>query len=164
MAACESGDGFGPEGLSWQPMSHLTVLDHRVTPGPGVLAACESRDVFGPEGLSWQPVGSGPFRAERRRREARREIFSTPGHVTARQSILGPPAEGRPGPITQKVASLLIIVLIFEEFASNQGMHRTHLNGQRISYKCTTGHLLRVLFILGQSCVSTPGYSKELME
>ena len=43
-------------------------------------------------------VGSGPLRAERRRREARREIFTTPGHVTARRSILGPPAEGRPGP------------------------------------------------------------------
>ena len=38
------------------------------------------------------------FRAERRRREARREIFTTPGDVTARRSILGPPAEGRPGP------------------------------------------------------------------
>ena len=31
-------------------------------------------------------------------REARREIFTTPGLVTARRSILGPPAEGRPGP------------------------------------------------------------------
>ena len=29
---------------------------------------------------------------------ASREIFTTPGHVTARRSILGPPAEGRPGP------------------------------------------------------------------
>ena len=47
-------------------------------------------------------VGSGPLRAERRRREARREIYTTPGHVTARRSILGPPAEGRPGPSVQK--------------------------------------------------------------
>ena len=47
-------------------------------------------------------VGSGPLRAERRRREARREIFTTPGHVTARRSILGPPAEGRPGPSSGK--------------------------------------------------------------
>ena len=43
-------------------------------------------------------VGSGPLRAERRRREARREIFTTPELVTARPSILGPPAKGRPGP------------------------------------------------------------------
>ena len=43
-------------------------------------------------------VGSGPLRAERRRREVRREIFTTPELVTARRSILGPPAEGRPGP------------------------------------------------------------------
>ena len=48
-------------------------------------------------------VGSGPLRAERRRREARREIFTTPGHVTARRSILGPPAEGRPGPSMHKI-------------------------------------------------------------
>ena len=48
-------------------------------------------------------VGSGPLRAERRRREARREIFTTPGHVTARRSILGPPAEGRPGPSWSKL-------------------------------------------------------------
>ena len=38
------------------------------------------------------------LRAERRSREARHEIFTTPGLVTARRSILGPPAEGRPGP------------------------------------------------------------------
>ena len=30
------------------------------------------------------------------------EIFKTPGHVTARRSILGPPAEGRPGPSKTK--------------------------------------------------------------
>ena len=43
-------------------------------------------------------LGSGPFRAERRRRKVRREIFTIPGLVTARRSILGPLAEGRPGP------------------------------------------------------------------
>ena len=42
-------------------------------------------------------VGSGTLRAERYRREARREIFTTPELVTARRSILGPPAEGRLG-------------------------------------------------------------------
>ena len=42
-------------------------------------------------------VGSGPLRAERRRREVRHEIFTTPELVTARRSILGPPAEGQPG-------------------------------------------------------------------
>ena len=52
-------------------------------------------------------VGSGPLRAERRRREARREIFTTPGHVTARRSILGPPAEGRPGPSCIKIFNTL---------------------------------------------------------
>ena len=36
------------------------------------------------------------------RREARHEIFSTPELVTARRSILGPPAEGRPGPSNYK--------------------------------------------------------------
>ena len=41
---------------------------------------------------------AGPLRAERRRRKARREIFSPPGDVTARRPILGPPAEGQPGP------------------------------------------------------------------
>ena len=50
---------------------------------------------FGP---SLPGSGSGPLRAERRRREARREIFTIPRLVTARPSILGPPAEGRPGP------------------------------------------------------------------
>ena len=40
----------------------------------------------------------GPLRAERRRREARCETFTTRGLVTTRRSILGPPAEGRPGP------------------------------------------------------------------
>ena len=44
----------------------------------------------------------GSLRAERRRREARREIFTIPELVTARQSILGPPAEGRPGPSNYK--------------------------------------------------------------
>ena len=48
--------------------------------------------------LSSTAVGSGPLRAERRRREVRREIFTTPKLVTARRSILGPPADGRPGP------------------------------------------------------------------
>ena len=38
------------------------------------------------------------LRAERRRREARRETFTTPELVTTQRSILGPPAEGRPGP------------------------------------------------------------------
>ena len=38
------------------------------------------------------------LRAERRRREARRETITTPELVTTRRSILGPPAEGRPGP------------------------------------------------------------------
>ena len=37
-------------------------------------------------------------RAERRRREARHETYRTPKLVTTRRSILGPPAEGRPGP------------------------------------------------------------------
>ena len=47
-------------------------------------------------------VGSGPLRAERRRREVRREIFTFPELVTARLSILGPPAKGRPGPSLYK--------------------------------------------------------------
>ena len=37
-------------------------------------------------------------RAERRRREARHETYITPKLVTTRRSILGLPAEGRPGP------------------------------------------------------------------
>ena len=37
-------------------------------------------------------------RAERQRREARHETYITPKLVTTRRSILGPPAEGRPGP------------------------------------------------------------------
>ena len=53
-------------------------------------------------------VGSGPLRAERRRREARRETFTTPGHVTARRSILVPPAEGRPGPSLVKSLDFLV--------------------------------------------------------
>ena len=36
----------------------------------------------------------------------RREIFTTPGLVTARRSILGPPAEGRPGPSLSKSAEM----------------------------------------------------------
>ena len=36
--------------------------------------------------------------AEHRRQEARRETFTTPKLVTTWRSILGPPAEGRPGP------------------------------------------------------------------
>ena len=43
-------------------------------------------------------IGSGPLRAERRRCEARHEIVKTPRLVTARQFIIGPQAEGRPGP------------------------------------------------------------------
>ena len=38
------------------------------------------------------------LRAERQRREARRETFTTPELVNTQRSILGPPAEGRPGP------------------------------------------------------------------
>ena len=38
------------------------------------------------------------LRAERRRRKAKRETFTTPELVTTQRSILGPPAEGRPGP------------------------------------------------------------------
>ena len=58
------------------------------------LVACQSRHIFGSEGHSWQPVRhvtflgqrdiSGPLRAERRRREARREVFTTLELVTAR--------------------------------------------------------------------------------
>ena len=47
-------------------------------------------------------VGSGPLRAERRRREAGRKFFTNPELVTARRSILGPLAEGRPGPSLNK--------------------------------------------------------------
>ena len=36
--------------------------------------------------------------------EARRETFTTPKLVTTRQSILGPPAEGRPGPSKVKIS------------------------------------------------------------
>ena len=43
-----------------------------------------------------------PLRAERQMREARREIFTTPGLVTTRRSTLGPPAEGWPGSSTIK--------------------------------------------------------------
>ena len=43
-----------------------------------------------------------PLRAERRRREARRKTFSTPGLVTTLRSLLGPPAEDRPGPSLSK--------------------------------------------------------------
>ena len=46
--------------------------------------------------------GSGPLQAELRRREARRQICATPVLVTARRSILGPQAEGRPGPSNHK--------------------------------------------------------------
>ena len=60
-------------------------------------------------------VGSGPLRAERRRREARREIFTTPGHVTARRSILGPPAEGRPGPSYLKIIDLEVDAIFVRE-------------------------------------------------
>ena len=49
---------------------------------------------------------SGPLGAERRRREARREMFTTPELVTAQRSILGPPAEGRPGPSDYKQTKL----------------------------------------------------------
>ena len=46
MTSCESRHGFGPEGHSWQPVSHVTVLDQRVTPGSkhlkGHLAPCVS--------------------------------------------------------------------------------------------------------------------------
>ena len=43
-----------------------------------------------------------PLRAESRKREARQEMFSVSRLVT-RRSILGPSAEGRPGPSTNKV-------------------------------------------------------------
>ena len=110
LAACEWRDVFGPKGHSWQPVSDVTVLDQRVFPGSlwvtwrfwtrgSFLAACELRDGFGP---SLSGTGSGLLRAERRRREARREIFTTPRLVTARRSILGPPTEGRPGPSDYK--------------------------------------------------------------
>ena len=42
--------------------------------------------------LTSNAVGSGPLQAERRRRKARHEIFTTPKLVTARRSILGLPA------------------------------------------------------------------------
>ena len=58
----------------------------------GIVAVC--RSVFHKTILS--------LRAERRRREARRETFTTPEMVTTRWSILGPPAVGRPGPSTVK--------------------------------------------------------------
>ena len=50
--------------------------------------------------FSWFFMVPGWFfhRAERRRREARHETYITPKLVTTRRSILGPPAEGRPGP------------------------------------------------------------------
>ena len=43
-------------------------------------------------------------------REARREIFTTPGLVTARRSILGPPAEGRPGPSLRKTSHCQVLL------------------------------------------------------
>ena len=60
-------------------------------------------------------VGSGPLRAERRRREARREIFTTPEHVTARRSILGPPAEGRPGPSLIKLSTVRCLIRLMRK-------------------------------------------------
>ena len=48
-------------------------------------------------------VRSGPLRAERRKRKVRHEIFTPPKLITARRSILGPPAEGRPGPSIDKL-------------------------------------------------------------
>ena len=47
------------------------------------------------------------LRAERQRREARRETFTTPKLVTTLQSILGPSAEGRPGPSKGKFSFTL---------------------------------------------------------
>ena len=60
------------------------------------------QDRTGQDRTCFPAVGSSPLRAERRRRKARREIFTTPELDTARQSILGPPAEGRPGPSFKK--------------------------------------------------------------
>ena len=66
-------------------------------------------------------------RAESRRREARREMFTTPELVTTRRSILGPLAEGRPvpsvckhleeGPICIHAAVMLISYLLWVSVA-----------------------------------------------
>ena len=52
-------------------------------------------------------------RTERRRREVRCEIFTTPELVTARRSILGPPAKGRPRPSKSKLCLYLFIFCTF---------------------------------------------------
>ena len=51
-------------------------------------------------------------RAERRRREARHETYITPKLVTTRRSILGPPAEGRPGPSDDNNDAAMVMMLV----------------------------------------------------
>ena len=68
------------------------------------LLLCQNQLVFFIKSLISTAVGSGPLRA-------RREIFTTPRLVTARQSILGPPAEGRSGPSIDKFFNILDISL-----------------------------------------------------
>ena len=102
------------------PMSDVTFLGQRpfsatrewhqvfgwefILCNPWVTSRFWVRDHLAQPVFGWgsTAVGSGPLRAERRRREAWREIFTTPELVTARQSILGPPAESRPGPSIEK--------------------------------------------------------------
>ena len=59
------------------------------------------------------------LRAERQRREARRETFTTPKLVTTQQSILGPPAEGQPGPSIQEMNMKKNVVLLSKEKEAN---------------------------------------------
>ena len=80
-------------------------------------------------------VGSVPLR----RREARREIFSTPRLVTAWRSILGPPAEGRPGPsFSKKSNSRYSSAISIETFVKRKK--------EKTSFFCRANHVLVKIF------------------
>ena len=90
-------------------VSQVTVLDQRDIPGSLSVLPLRIEDLCFHNIFIITDVGSVPLRAERRRREARHEIFTTPKLVTARRSILGPPAEGRPGPSRVKSCTCLVV-------------------------------------------------------
>ena len=84
-------------------------------------------------------VGSGPLRAERRRCKARREILTNPGLVTTRRSILGPPAEGRPGPSKDKLLKNFPPLQLFSSvfFSSGKSPCAMKMNCWRIFLLCS---------------------------
>ena len=95
------------------------------------------------------------LQAERRRREAQRETFTTPEVVTNRRPILGPPAEGWPGPSTIKSSITCARLIEFSHLhqACPENLKKSGFKMYLFSWNAPHSLLLA---IIGQAASASP--------